>query len=92
MVGVVIVVVIVGVLVAAATAGVNVGVDVGSIVAAAKSMGVACAMLVSGVPEPVAVVVVVACMCKFVKVSIKGRTYVSTGIFIPFLSHHCHCR
>ena len=92
MVGVVVVVVVVGVLVAAATAGVNVGVDVGSIVAAAESTGVACAMLVSSIPEPVAVVLVVACACKFVKVSIKGRMYVGTGVFIPFLSHHCHCR
>jgi len=61
--------------------------DVGRIVAAAESAGVASAVLVSGVPVAVAVAVaaVVACACKFVKVSIKGRAYVTTGVFIPFL-------
>ena len=50
-----------------------------------ESVGVACAVLLSRVPVAV-VVVVVACTCKFVKVTIKGRAYVATGVFIPFLS------
>jgi len=51
-----------------------------------ESTGVACAVLLSWVPVAVVVVVVVACACKFVKVTIKGRAYVATGVFIPFLS------
>jgi len=54
-----------------------------------ESAGVACAVLLSWVPVAVVVVVVVvvvACACKFVKVTIKGRAYVATGVFIPFLS------
>ena len=67
--------------VAAAAVGVDVSVDVGSIAVAAKSAGVACAVLVSGDP----VSAVVACACKFVKVSIKGRAYIAASVFIPFL-------
>jgi hypothetical protein len=48
-------------------------------------MGVTCAVLVSGVLITVTIAVVVACMCKFVKVSIKGRVYLATSVFIPFL-------
>ena len=70
----------------------DVGIDVGSIAATAESAGVASAVLVSGVLVAVAVAAVVACACKFVKVSIKGRAYVAAGVFIPFLrvtlSHH----
>jgi len=52
-----------------------------------ESAGVACAVLLSRVlVAVVVVVVVVACTCKFVKVTIKGRAYVATGVFIPFLS------
>ena len=51
---------------------------------ASKSAGVACAMLVSEVL--VAVAVVVACTCKFVKVSINRRVHVTAGVFIPSLS------
>jgi len=61
--------------------------DIRHIAAAAESMGVASAMLVSGVLVAIAIAVaaVVACTCKFVKVSIKGRVYVAASIFIPFL-------
>ena len=51
------------------------------IAAAVESAGVACAVLVFEVP----VTLVVACACKFVKVSIKGRAHLAAGVFIPFL-------
>ena len=50
---------------------------------AAESAGFACAVLVSGVPVAVAVV---ACMCKFVKVGIKGRAYCMSPPSSLFLS------
>ena len=82
MVSVVVIVVVVVVVVIE-----DVGVDDGmsGIAAVVESTGVACTMLVSGVPITVVVVVVVACTCKFVKVSIKGRAYLTAGVFIPFL-------
>ena len=75
----------VGIVVAAAIAGVNVGVNIGDVAMAAESTRVICAVLVSRVLGAVAIVVVVACTCKFLKVSIKRRVYVTTGVFISFL-------
>ena len=61
-----------------------------SIAVAVESAEVACAVLVFGVPVAVAIAdaVAVACVCKFVKVSIKGRSYFTAGVFIPFLPPH----
>jgi hypothetical protein len=60
-------------------------VSMSGIAMAVESMGVICAVLISGVLITVTVAVIIAYMCKFVKVSIKGRAYLTASIFIPFL-------
>jgi type IV secretory pathway VirB3-like protein len=78
-------VVVIVVIVVVVVEDVSVNDGMSDIATAVESVGVTCAVLVSGVPITVAVAVVVACACKFVKVSIKERAYLAAGIFILFL-------